>query len=80
MPRTRATGFTRFLLFLLIAAPLIFFGVSYARGEDPVGQIKGWLGDDIPERVVESNDDMDCDALRSENARLRREVARLRGE
>lgn len=39
-PKTRATGFTRFFLFMLIALPLIYFGVSYARGEDGLANLK----------------------------------------
>ena len=39
-PKTRATGFTRFFLFMLIALPLIYFGVSYARGEDGMANLK----------------------------------------
>ena len=77
MPRARATGLTRFLLFLLIAAPVIFVGVSYARGEDPFGQIGAWLGNEREAPVTET---LDCQALQRENAQLRREVARLRGE
>ena len=34
--KTQLTGFARFLIFLVIAAPLIFFGVSYYKGEDPL--------------------------------------------
>lgn len=78
MARPRITGFGRFLLFLLLAGPLIYFGVAYFKGEDPVGQLKDMTGTD---RVEEVNEEpMDCEALRAENARLRAEVAQLRGE
>ena len=78
MPRPRITGFGRFLLFLLIVGPLIFFGVAYFRGEDPWGRWKSWAGEDPESPSTERP--LECEALRTENARLRAEVARLRGE
>ena len=42
--QVRTTAFTRLLLFLVLALPTIFFGVSYARGEDPMATIKSWFG------------------------------------
>ncbi len=34
------TGFTKFLLLMIIVGPLAFLGASYYRGEDGVGAIK----------------------------------------
>ncbi len=45
MPRTKLTAFSRLLIFLLIFLPLAFIGASYYNGEDPIGKVKGWLGD-----------------------------------
>ncbi|MEO1513571.1 MAG: hypothetical protein AAFV95_01120 [Bacteroidota bacterium] len=42
--KPKMTGFARFLLFLLIAGPLIFFGVSYYKGEDGVQTLKEFVG------------------------------------
>lgn len=36
----KITGFARFLIFLLIAAPTIFFGVTFLKGEDPMTLLK----------------------------------------
>ena len=44
MPRTKLTGFSRLLLFLLIFLPLAYIGASYYNGEDPIGKIKSWFG------------------------------------
>jgi len=43
----KMTGCARFLIFLLVFAPLVYFGVSYFRGENPVEGIEkvipeGW--------------------------------------
>lgn len=36
------TGFAKFFLFLIIAAPLAFIGASYYNGQDPFKTIKSW--------------------------------------
>lgn len=41
--RKRATPFTKLLLFLLISTPVIYFGISYATGQDPIGNIKSLI-------------------------------------
>jgi len=40
MPKAKMTGFTKFLLLMIIVGPLAFFGASYYRGEDGIGVIK----------------------------------------
>ena len=82
MARPRLTGFARFILFLLVAAPLIYFGVAYFKGEDPVGQVREWTGMEttVADREQDREAPLDCAALRAENAQLKAEVARLRGE
>jgi len=40
MPKAKMTGFTKFLLLMIIVGPLAFFGASYYRGEDGIGAIK----------------------------------------
>lgn len=44
MAKTKLTGFSRLLLFLIILLPAAYFGASYYRGEDPVANIKNVLG------------------------------------
>jgi hypothetical protein len=85
MPRTRLTGFSRLLIFLLIALPIIYFGASYYNGEDPVANVKGWLGMDEPAPTTEPATEApapatfeDVSELRAENARLRQELADCR--
>ena len=91
MPRTRLTAFSRFLLFLLIAAPIVYFAAAWYNGEDPVGNVRGWLGmtDDgmVTEQTYESPAATDDDApatfenvekLRAENQRLRADLERCR--
>jgi len=39
------TGFARFLLFLVIAAPLAYLGASYYNGEDGIENIKNMVSD-----------------------------------
>ena len=46
MAKSRMTGFSRLLLFLLLFLPLAFVGISYAKGEDPVASFKDLVGMD----------------------------------
>ena len=39
------TGFARFLLFLVIAAPLAYLGASYYNGENGIENIKNMISD-----------------------------------
>ena len=38
----KMTGFAKFFIFLLIAAPLSFVGASYYNGQDPFETFKKW--------------------------------------
>ena len=79
MPRTRLTGFSRLLIFLLIALPIVYFGAAYYNGEDPVGQLKQLFGgQQTTTEVVERTTPDGLDELRAENERLRTELARCR--
>lgn len=44
MARTKLTGFSRLVIFLLIFLPLAYFGASYYNGEDPVAKLKSLFG------------------------------------
>ena len=92
MPRTKLTGFSRLLLFLLIALPIVYAGAAYYNGEDPVANVKHWLGMDNTDTSVDYETDTtaptyrdapatfeNVQGLREENDRLRRELARCQG-
>ena len=42
--KKRITPFTKLLLFLLVSTPLIYLGISYATGQDGIGNIKSMVG------------------------------------
>jgi len=42
--KLQLTGFARLFLFLVIVLPALFFGVSYAKGEDGMQTIKDLIG------------------------------------
>ena len=86
MPRTRLTVFSRFLLFMLIALPVIYVAASYYNGEDPIANVKGWFGANeatkeeryeapAGERAEPATFE-NVQELRAENDRLRVELAR----
>ena len=82
MPRTRLTGFSRLLLFLLIALPIVYAGAAYYNGEDPVANVRGWLGmdeRDAPAPAPTTTTTEETTELRAENERLRAELARCQG-
>ncbi|NNE29521.1 MAG: hypothetical protein HKN16_07785 [Saprospiraceae bacterium] len=45
--RLKMTGFARFFIFLLIAAPLIYSGVSIYNGDHPLDAVKKDFGIDL---------------------------------
>lgn len=65
----RTTAFTRFLLFMLIALPLIYFGVTYYRGEDGAAPIREFFQQDESATTEES-----------EEVQLRRQIEKLTEE
>ena len=74
--RLRITGFARFFLFMLIAAPIIYLATAYFRGEDGLQNVKNLVNNTPTEEATTVP--LDCDDLRAENARLRQELTRLR--
>ena len=48
--KLQLTGFARLFLFLVIMLPALFFGVSYAEGEDGIQNLKDVI-------AMESSDD-----------------------
>lgn len=80
MPRTKLTGFSRLLLFLLIALPIVYFAAAYYNGEDPVANVKGLLGLDKNDRSVEyESGNVSLEELKADNARLKAALDRCEG-
>jgi hypothetical protein len=52
--RLKTTGFTRFLLMLIIVLPLAYIGASYYNGEDPVANIKSLFNKEAPANTQEA--------------------------
>ncbi|MEM1318687.1 MAG: hypothetical protein AAGG75_00455 [Bacteroidota bacterium] len=42
--KLKVTGFTRFVLFIIVTAPLIYLGASYYNGQDGIQNIKELVG------------------------------------
>lgn len=92
MPRARLTVFSRFLLFMLIALPLIFIAASYYNGEDPVANVKAFFGAEGEQTADVRRSDPDpgdteevatfenVQNLRAENERLRAELEACRNK
>lgn len=76
------TGFTKFLILMIIVGPLAFLGASYYRGEDGVAAIKSLFNKsgaeptDVKKEKVENptSDNTDILLLESKNKRLEAEL------
>lgn len=53
----RLTPFTRFLLIMIIVAPLAFMGAAYYNGEDGWAKLKQLVGIDLAENPSVKDDD-----------------------
>ena len=53
----RLTPFTRFLLIMIIVAPLAFMGAAYYNGEDGWAKLKQLVGIDLAENPAPNNKD-----------------------
>jgi len=75
---SQMTGFARFFIFLIITAPLIFFGVTYYKGEDPIQTLKNAFGEQ--KEVVESQPEKQKPAAVSppSETEVNSELAKLR--
>ncbi|MBR9922135.1 MAG: hypothetical protein GYB31_14955 [Bacteroidetes bacterium] len=71
--KLRVTGFTRFLLVMIIVVPLAYLGAAWYNGEDGVANIKSWFGQD---EGVEQVDDTSSNQTpnRNNDASLQREL------
>lgn len=77
--KTQMTGFARFLIFLIIAAPVIFFGVSYYKGEDPMQTLRDTFVSESPVRQDAQESTNEVAGPPSE-AVVNSELAKLRDE
>lgn len=59
--RLKLTGFARFLIFLLIATPLIYSGVSIYKGDHPLDSLKKDFGIDLRSNNTEQVDEREYD-------------------
>ncbi len=85
--RLRVTGFTRFLLVMVILAPLAYLGASYYNGQDGIQNLKNLLGigekkevvrseenKRPPEKTLPENPSTFDNSLEDENKRLKEEL------
>ena len=88
----KLTGCARFFIFLVIFAPLVYFGVSYFKGEDPIAPFKNIeipaLKKSTPSNVSEESilneslkaKDARIIELEKENASLREDLNEVKAE
>jgi len=74
----KITGFARFFIFLLVAAPLIYSGVSMFRGENPLESAKRDLG--IESSTSSNKTSISSSSKSSEIAELKSELNNLKDE
>ena len=81
----KVTGFTRFMLVMILVAPLAYIGATYYNGEDGIQKIKNLLNISERQESVESrtedageimpvNQSPSAKALEEENKKLRDEL------
>ncbi len=71
--KLKTTGIGRFLIFLIIVAPLIYLGASYYKGQDGLQNLKDLFGSGSSVETVRQTDDSEV-VTNSELARLRDEL------
>lgn len=82
----KVTGFTRFMLVMLLVAPLAYIGASYYNGEDGIQNIKNLFNGGEPQEtsskstgeaeadVKSVNQSPSANALEEENKKLKEEL------
>lgn len=77
--KVKTTGFARFLLIMIIVAPLAYLGAAYYNGQDGVENIKKlFRGEETERNEGGSNDDSGSSSLFGGN--LRKQVEELKAE
>jgi len=78
----KTTGFAKFILFLLFAIPVSWFGASYYYGADPIEELKQQIGIVSENQFAEqtTNEDFNSKiiALENENLALKDEIRSLK--
>lgn len=74
--KLKVTGFTRFLLFLLIAAPCVFVLASYINGEDGLQNLKNLFSGQLPNSEIQAEQP----AEQPTKAYVNSEIQRLQDE
>lgn len=59
MAKFKVTGIARILIFLLLFLPALFFGVSYAKGEDPIANLRLLFGMEEKTSVPDTTEEID---------------------
>ncbi len=79
MAKFKITGFSRFFMFLIFAAPLIYSGVALFNGENPLESAKRDLG---IETSIDNNNEATSNSGtdRSELALVKNELKQLKDE
>ena len=76
----KSTGFAKFIIIMLILAPLAYIGASYANGEDGIKNIKNlFTGKDKTEKTIEE-DSPKTSVSESKVKRLEQRIKRLEKE
>lgn len=77
MKKYKSTGCARFFIFLIIFAPLAFFGSAYINGEDGVQKIKDLIGIESTSKdkdIEVKNRKTEEEKLREENEKLKKQL------
>lgn len=75
--RAKLTGFSRFLIFLLIAAPVIYCGVNIVQGENPVDALKRDFGIDLQRDKSADDSSSDTRSFEEDNSNASAENTKL---
>ncbi len=78
--RLKTTGFARFFIFLLIAAPVIYSGVALFNGENPIDSAKRDLGISTTTNNDSAERTAGADKLEASMDDLKREVRDLESD
>lgn len=78
----KTTGFAKFVLFLLFAIPVSWFGASYYYGADPIEELKNQVGivseNHFGDESQNETTNLKVDELETENLELKNEIRSLK--
>ena len=64
----KLTGCARFFIFLAIFAPLVYFGVSYFKGEDPIAPLRNI---ELPQIIKDTPSNVTDESIINESLRIK---------